>query len=732
MRWQSALVLFLLIPTPPAAGRGDEPALAGRPLSSWMTDLSDRDPHRRCRAAAALAIFGPEAKAAAPTLVRLAGDPDTITRSAALRALASVDPAGAETVPLLEKGLGDRAFEVRWAAVDGLGRAAQSADAAVPVLARALDDRAVRGIAAKALGRLGPRAAPAIPALAPRADEADSRVGASVPPLTYTDRDMTRALGRIGTAAVPDLIRRLGDRDTTTRIFAIDALSEIGPPAKAAVPALILAMHDRDFWVWLYSTTALGRIGPGAAAAVPELIAGLERARDVPAPDKGPDAGDRPHDNPNIIDTLCRIGGPAIPALTEAVVRRANERAAEGLARLGTAAAEAAPALREALHDKDPEVRAAAVALSGVDPKGPQTLPALIASLKDEGEAADRRSVIEALARMGPAARGAIPTLIERASHAEFDEVRKESLWALGQIDPTDAAVVPALVRALEDQEGEERLLAADILGQIGPPAAASLPTLLRLLKEDPSPEIIEAIGEMGPEAAAAVPALIEVLRRRDLDEVEAAASEALARIGPAARPAIPFLIDAFRRNAEAKPPSDSFVAAARALGTFGPAARDAVPALQKAIEDQDGLPPTLDLALLRIDPRSLDLRRLADDVNYSPQFLLTRLDAAVGHGNRVVEAEARDTLDRLRQLVGSDLLFQGFANRNARRNGIRYTLERLADLGHGADPAVPYLTGLLTNREPSIRRSAAATLDLLRATPRMAPPAPPRRHERR
>jgi HEAT repeat protein len=46
------------------------------------------------------------------------------------------------------------------------------------------------------------------------------------------------ALGRIGPAAVPDLVKTLDDPDARMRAGAVRALGAIGRPAKKAVPAL--------------------------------------------------------------------------------------------------------------------------------------------------------------------------------------------------------------------------------------------------------------------------------------------------------------------------------------------------------------------------------------------------------------------------------------------------------------------------------------------------------------
>ncbi len=80
------------------------------------------------------------------------------------------------------------------------------------------------------------------------------------------------ALRRIGSPAVPSLVRSLKSPDAAVRMRAADVLGRMGPDAKDAVPDLIEALGDDEATVRKMSIRALGQIGPGAAAAVPALI----------------------------------------------------------------------------------------------------------------------------------------------------------------------------------------------------------------------------------------------------------------------------------------------------------------------------------------------------------------------------------------------------------------------------------------------------------------------------
>jgi hypothetical protein len=83
------------------------------------------------------------------------------------------------------------------------------------------------------------------------------------------------ALGRIGTAAVPELIAALRSNDAEARLQATQVLARMGSDAKEAVPDLIRLLDDPDERIRKAATRTLGRIGPAAAEAVPALMKSL-------------------------------------------------------------------------------------------------------------------------------------------------------------------------------------------------------------------------------------------------------------------------------------------------------------------------------------------------------------------------------------------------------------------------------------------------------------------------
>ena len=102
-------------------------------------------------------------------------------------------------------------------------------------------------------------------------------------------------------------------------------------------------------------------------------------------------------------------------------------------------------------------------------------------------------------------------------------------------------------------------------------------------------------LAEKGPNAIAAVPALAKALTDQDLN-VRYMAATALQAIGPGAEAAVPALIKALDTFPGGTPAlsgpvryyADARSAAAAALGAIGIGAREAVPALTKTLSDAD------------------------------------------------------------------------------------------------------------------------------------------------
>ncbi|MBV8138097.1 MAG: HEAT repeat domain-containing protein [Deltaproteobacteria bacterium] len=103
----------------------------------------------------------------------------------------------------------------------------------------------------------------------------------------------------------------------------------------------------------------------------------------------------------------------------------------------------------------------------------------------------ERRLALHALAQIGPAAREAVPALIEALLDSE-SFVRVWAAAALARVHPENPDAIPALVAGTHDGISFVRSLAAWHLGRLGPthPGIKSAVPELRVLLNDNDPSV--------------------------------------------------------------------------------------------------------------------------------------------------------------------------------------------------------------------------------------------------
>ena len=191
-------------------------------------------------------------------------------------------------------------------------------------------------------------------------------------------------------------------------------------------------------------------------------------------------------------------------------------------------------ALRQALRDKDAEVRlrAASVVLL-FDPKSKEALAIILSDLKSDNNEARRKAsaILEDRAKLiGPVI---IPAL--RAALADSEEdVRLDAIQALRELGPTTlAGVMPDLVVCLRDREWSVRMRAMYAIADVGAGAVGAVPRLIEAL-QDPNErvqvEAINTLGAIGPAARAAVPDLLQLM---ETPFFQAKVARAVLRIDP-------------------------------------------------------------------------------------------------------------------------------------------------------------------------------------------------------
>lgn len=530
----------------------------------------DRDATVRRRAVQALGALGPLTEAGQSALAGLCGDPDEGVRSAAMatlgpvaggRRLEAVAEGLRDRSPLVQEhaamallyrdglpgpvalpvadGASSEVTYVSSACLEMLQLFREDVTASFPALAgklaaspaptqlfvlRLFTDHAaaaapfgataaplaVRNSAARELARellvkLGPAGRDALPGLV----GAIGRPGAggtgdegSLPDAKEqrTLRELLVRLDAGSGAAVPPLLELLASGAAPKRFFAVGALRELGRAATPALPALQNAsITDSD-----------PAVREAAAAAVAALQVG-------PIPRE--------------LEAALTLVTSADPA----------ERG-EGVRRLEQAGPAAAPALSELnrlLKDPAPEVqRAAGQALVAV---GPAAARSLLAALKEYAcPVAVQQAILERaspLLRGSPELQGATAELLRYGASPPGPAAAA----ALAKLGPEAKLALPTLRKLLNDSSETTLLRAASVLATIGEPAVGVLLEALQQGRIPVKRAALDALARMGPAAAAAVEALATIVSTGD-PASRGLAIEVLGKLGPAAAAARPAL----------------------------------------------------------------------------------------------------------------------------------------------------------------------------------------------
>ena len=295
-------------------------------------------------------------------------------------------------------------------------------------------------------------------------------------------------LFQIGVAAIPALAQAAEKGALATRQAALGAVIDIGRydwlnPATTdqVIPVLSKALKDSEPDIRLAAATALGDMGSRdhspARAAIPDLIPLLDdavvsvRFRAAIALAKL-----EPH------------AGKAIPVLTEGLRNedpfiRSDSAWAMGL--MGEEANEAVPPLLLLLKDADDRVQlSAAQALARIDPKVREPIPVLMALLhhRHAGVRSRAAEVLEEL--VGPGDQEVVRALTKSLGDEDAN-VRAHAIPALGKIGPAAKDAVPVLIQTLRDANAYEQPSIVWALESIGTPEAIT--TVERFRKENPS-----------------------------------------------------------------------------------------------------------------------------------------------------------------------------------------------------------------------------------------------------
>ena len=375
------------------------------------------DTSTRSTAVRALGRIGPAAVAALGALVELLTARESSIREAAIEALDRVqpdwrqDPATSAVVPKLVEQLASDSSERKQAAAASLAAVGAPAGDAVPaLLGRLTDDRHVAAAAAEALDAIDPEwigsdaALDTVPMVVAVVQQDDERGAAAAALLARMDAETEEA--------ILALIVAMASLQADLRVAAEQALQVLDPEwseateALDAIPHLVQALDDAHT---VSAAALLASIGPEAVAAVPALIAQLASG-DAEARQAVAAALDAVE--PDWINT--DAGAAAVQGLVEQLSSGDRPTAARILARIGTPARPAVPALVAALGDSDPDVRlACSEALDAIMPRWAESRSAVeaIGGLVEQLRHGDAESAADALGRIGPRAADAFPAM---------------------------------------------------------------------------------------------------------------------------------------------------------------------------------------------------------------------------------------------------------------------------------------------------------------------------------
>ncbi len=533
------------------------PAYSGL-TAPLLVALKESAPRGRARAAFALGRL--RDSNTIPDLIGALGDSDPATRAEVVGALAHQVWGGHQpeqrpaVLAAFGRALDDSTAAVRVRVVATLADLGAPAAEVLPLLERAEADadRGVRDAAEKTRQRL-PRPARSEDRRAPAADPATAAL----------DPAVARSVATI-------------EKEPANAVAAVDALAALGPAALAAVPALAgVALHAEAADARERAALALVRID-GAAAAMPLLRGGLADSRD-PVRIAAADA----------LGCLGPAGGSAVAALVTALsdsyggVRAAAARA---LGRIGPEARESLSGLLGAWRDPDVSVRSAAGGAAALVWRADPERARFFAALTDRGQPeAARAGALYRLADLPPdRAREVAPRLAALLAEADAgSSAAGAAEQALERMGEAAAGAVPRLIEVA--RRGPHQAAAARILGKLGTTGEAAVPALTALLgADDAAGQNAAATGVslLGPLAEPALPALIRAYQKRPREYSLAIGLSELGWIFPEARRA---LAEGLRhRDADAR------MLAASSLDSLGRAARDCREALQAATKDGD------------------------------------------------------------------------------------------------------------------------------------------------
>lgn len=431
-------------------GRAADPAAALVASASLSAEA-----YNRGETAETLAVMSPGHPIALGALARLAQDADALTQQKSLTALDAHGKAGARlAIPALMVPHGrGRTLAAR------LVRKLAPDPAILPLVVPLLKDDSLetRQEAIDALADWGGRAAPYVPQL----------VGflSGEGPMSWDLKDSAATtLAKIGKPAVPAVIAVARAEGHPGRPMALSVLTQMKPTPPGTYPVMLTALWSGDTNVRMAAVQRIRELPIPAKDAVPALAGLLRRQLTL---NISYDEISRMY---HTIEALGDYGADSIgamPVLAEALAFDRDGdyeysygvvlRASNVIAHFGRAARPLVPELLHAMARLD-GLGSAERALEAIDRPEVEDVPDIARALSYTGNWTCR-------------------------------EVRLRAAKLLGKVGPAAAPAVPALVRALRDEEAPVRAAAAETLGRTGRQGLTAMGAL-KAAHSDPDPSV--------------------------------------------------------------------------------------------------------------------------------------------------------------------------------------------------------------------------------------------------
>ena len=661
-----------------------------------------RDPGAglRGQAFSVLVQLRPIPRAAVPAFEATLDDTDLLTRIRAAEALWEFDGRTKTTLPVLIDGLKQTNFSLHNQARGVLGRMQAHAKEIVPAviaIARAarpgganlaslgyvlgrMGDEAVEpleallrekdaGLRSMAFGALiesGDRGALVVTKLLPKAERGEqvsicrqfvryrgksedvAKALAEVirgGDVNLADSALT-ALGQFGpraapaAAAIAELLKDPKFNQVIRHRVAM-LFGNIGPAGKAAVPALLEVANDdkADEYLRQQAISSLGAIGPGASGAVAGLAKMVK--------------GSRPQFRYAILSAISQID-----PLHEALV----------------------PALVELVKDAEARrtgVRSSAMTLlGGLGADAKAAVPGLVAMLRENLPAFEKRDVIVALGRIGPSAGEAVAAIKEQLADKNAF-IPPEAACTLVLLGVRDRELVPHLVRGVQTRQLWSRPTALDALAEMGAEASSHAGELLAVWRTENNAteklRLAEIVCAIDPKAAKEMEIWLRTQQANAYTGARAAA--VLWRLDPRSPDGLPYLVKLLR-----EPYHYNRAQAMQGLAQIGPPAREALPEVESALEAKP-------------DPKLPPETRAAQEAEY--------LNLRIWAARALWRIEPKKT-DRAAAVLVEALRHEGPALAYYRGQAA----EALGLLGPAAKSALPALIEIYPTQPVALRRS--------------------------